>query len=81
MKPATALSLIRRHARTNGYALRELPVRGKGSHRIYALDDSSGRELARFGMTSHPRDLSWRLLTDLETALGPLFGDKWTENR
>jgi hypothetical protein len=81
LKPAAALTLIRRHARANGYVVRELPGRGKGSHRIYALDDSSGLEVARFGLTSHPRELSWKLLTDLERGLAPLFGDKWTENR
>jgi hypothetical protein len=48
---------------------------------MFALEDSSGLELARFGMTSHPRDLSWKLFTDLETALAPLFGDKWMEHR
>jgi hypothetical protein len=81
MKPAAALALIRRHARASGFTLRELPGRGKGSHRMFALEDSSGLELARFGMTSHPRDLSRKLLTDLQTALAPLFGDKWMEHR
>lgn len=45
------------------------------------LDDLSGFEVARFGLTSYPSDLSWKLLTDLESALAPLFGDKRTEDR
>jgi hypothetical protein len=73
--------MIRRNARESGLAVRELPGRGKGSHRIYALVDSSGEEVARFGLTGHRRDLSRKLLTELETALTPWFGDKWTEKR
>jgi hypothetical protein len=73
--------MIRRHARARGLAVRELPGRGKGSHRIYALVDSSGAEVARFGLTGHRRELSRKLMTELETALAPWFGDKWTEKR
>ena len=82
MKPAQALSLVRRLAREQGLTITELPGRGKGSHRIYALADSTGAELARFGLTSHgSKDLSWTVLSALEEGLAHLFGDKWTEKR
>lgn len=81
MKPAQVLSLIRRLARQHGLTVTELPARGKGSHRIYALTDSSGAEKARFGLTGHPRDLSWTVLGQIEEGLAHLFGKKWTEKR
>jgi len=79
MKPAAALTLVRRHARANGYAVRELTGRGKGSHRMFVLEDSSGAPAGDFGLTGHPRDLSWTVLTRLEERLAPLFGERWTE--
>ncbi len=79
MKPAAALSLIRKHARGNGLNVRELPGRGKGSHRMFTLEDSSGAQVGDFGLTGHPRDLSWTVLTRLEERLAPLFGERWTE--
>lgn len=81
MKPAQVLSLIRRLAREHGLAVTELPGRGKGSHRIYPLTDSSGAEVARLGLTGHPRDLSWTVLRQIELGLEHLFGEKWTEKR
>ncbi len=81
MKPAGALSLVRKQARANDLTVRELPGRGKGSHRVFALEDSTGSEVARFGLTGHPRDLSWKLLAELEEALSDLFGARWMENR
>lgn len=81
MKPAQVLSLIRRLAREHGLAVVELPGRGKGSHRIYALTDSAGREVARFGLTGHSRDLSWTVLGHIELGLEHLLGEKWTEKR
>lgn len=81
MKPAQALQLVRRTARQHDLTVVELAGRGKGSHRIYTLVDASGREVARFGLTSHPRDLSWTVLRALEDGLAFLFGEKWTEKR
>lgn len=75
------LSLIRRHARSHELTVRELPGRGKGSHRIYAIEDQAGIEVARFGLTGHSRDLSWTVMRQLEDGLAGLFGEKWTENR
>lgn len=36
--------------------------------------DSSGHEVARFGLTGHARDLSWGVLRTLEDGLAPWFG-------
>ncbi len=79
MNPAEALSLVRRHARREGLRVLQLAKRGKGSHQIYALPDSSGEEVVRFGLTRHARDLSWEVLRALEERLAPWFGEKWTE--
>ena len=79
MKPAQALTLVRRLARAHHRVVRQLPARGKGSHQIYVLVDSSGVEVGRFGLTGHRRELSWTVLTRLEERLAPLFGEKWME--
>ena len=79
MKPAQTLAIVRKVARSHNLAVRQLPGRGKGSHEIYVLVDSSGTEAARFGLTGHPRELSWTVLTRLEERLAPLFGEKWME--
>jgi hypothetical protein len=81
MRPAQMLALIRRHARAHGLTVRELAGRGKGSHRLYALEDATGSEVARFGLTGHARDLSWTVMEHLEDGLAHLFGQKWTESR
>lgn len=79
MKPAAALSLIRKQARARGLTVRELQGRGKGSHRMFVLENSDGTVVGDFGVTGHPRDLSWTVLTRLEERLAPLFGERWTE--
>lgn len=79
MKPAQTLAMVRKLARERNLTVRELPGRGKGSHRIYVLADSSGSEVERFGLTGHARELSWTVLARLEERLAPLFGEKWTE--
>jgi hypothetical protein len=79
MKPAQALAVVRRLARAHHLVVRQLPGRGKGSHQIYVLVDSSGAETERFGLTGHPRELPWTVLTRLEERLAPLFGEKWME--
>jgi hypothetical protein len=81
MKPTQVMSLIRRLARKRHLTIEELPGRGRGSHRIYALTDSSDSEVARFGITGHARDVSWTVLTAIEEGLEHLFGEKWMENR
>jgi hypothetical protein len=81
MRPAQVLALVRRLSRARGLSVRELSGRGKGSHRLYAIEDAEGKELARFGLTGHARDLSWTVMAHLEQGLAHLFGDKWTETR
>ncbi|MDN5750218.1 MAG: hypothetical protein L0H64_17185 [Pseudonocardia sp.] len=81
MRPAQALSLARKLAREHDLTVVELKGRGKGSHRIYALVDSTGSRVARFGVTDHPRDLSRDILQRLEYGLEPWFGKRWTEKR
>jgi hypothetical protein len=81
MKPAQALQHVRRAARKHALIVEELPGRGKGSHRIYRLLDASGVEVARFGLTDHPRELSWTVLRGIEDGLAHLFGEKWMEQR
>ncbi len=81
MRPAQALSLVRRIARRHEMSVVEQSGRGKGSHRLYALIDSDGSEVARFGLTDHPKDLSCSLLQRLEEGLVPWFGKKWMEKR
>ncbi|KAA2258754.1 hypothetical protein F0L68_23270 [Solihabitans fulvus] len=79
MKPAQAMRLVHKAARRVGLNVVELRGRGKGSHRIYALVDSEGAEVGRFGLTSHARELSWAVLRNLEDGLARLFGEKWME--
>lgn len=81
MKPAQLLALIRRLAREHGLTVTELPGRGKGSHRIFMLADSSGREVKRFGVTGHQRELSQTMMRQIEEGLADLFGQKWAEMR
>ena len=76
MKPAQTLQLVRRNARKHDLTVVEQPGRGKGSHRIFVL-----AEVARFGLTDHPRELSWTVLRQMEDGLAHLFGEKWMEKR
>jgi hypothetical protein len=79
MKAAAVLSLIRRRAREHDLTVRELPGRGKGSHRLFAVEDRDGNEVARYGLTGHARDLSWTLLREVEDGLAHLFGEGWMD--
>jgi hypothetical protein len=79
MKPGAVLSLIRKRAREHNLTVHELPGRGKGSHRMFAVQDRDGREVARFGLTSHARDLSWTLLRELDDGLAHWFGEGWMD--
>jgi hypothetical protein len=73
------LSLIRRKARQSGLAVEELPGRGKGSHHVFSITDSTGKEVARFSLTGHNRDLSWTVMRQIEDGLAHLWGGRWTE--
>lgn len=80
------MRLVRKLAREHKLMVQPLTKpqggsRGKGSHSLHALVDPSGQEVARFGLTDHPRDLSWTVLTRLEERLTPIFGERWTEKR
>ncbi|MBO0835768.1 MAG: hypothetical protein J2P28_09640 [Actinobacteria bacterium] len=59
--------------------VRELPGRGKGSHRIFVIEDTDGNEVARFGLTGHARELSWTLLREIEGGLAHLFNEGWMD--
>jgi len=78
-KPAQTLQLVRRVARRHGLTVIELPGRGKGSHRIYILEDTDGNERGRFGLTDHGRELSWTVLRNLEDGLTGELGENWME--
>ena len=45
------------------------------------LAGSSGREVKRFGVTGHQRELSWTMMRQIEDGLADLFGEKWAEER
>jgi hypothetical protein len=76
-KPEEALRLIRTMARDHDLTLHEQKGRGKGSHRRFRLLDGQGREVARFGLVSHPGDMSWTVTRSLEEALAEVFGEEW----
>lgn len=81
MSARQALAVVRVMARRHGFTLVEMVGRGKGSHRMLRLVDEDGIEVARFGVTDHPGDMSAMLLRRLEQRLEPLFGPRWTEKR
>lgn len=81
MSMREVLALVRVQARQHGLALVEMVGRGKGSHRLYQLVGRDGIEVARFGLTDHPGDMSAGLVRRLEQRLEPVFGAKWTEKR
>jgi hypothetical protein len=82
LRPKVLLSLIRRRARVHDLTLEELPWRGKGSHRLYVLLDHDGREVARFMLTGHAKELEWPVLRDIEARLADALEDKkWMEDR
>jgi hypothetical protein len=80
MRPAQLVALVRRLSRARGLSVRELPGRGKGSHRLFAID-ARGTEVARFGVTGHARDLSWIVMTHTEDGLAHGAGRQVDENR
>jgi hypothetical protein len=81
MSARQAVALVRLHARKHGFSVIEMVGRGKGSHRLFQLVGPDGTEVARFGVTDHPGDMSAALVRRLEQRLAPLFGERWTEKR
>jgi predicted RNA binding protein YcfA (HicA-like mRNA interferase family) len=81
MTARQVMALVRSMCRRHDVTLDELRDRGKGSHRVYAVRDGTGQEVARVTITDHPGDLSWAVLRDIENKLAHLFGPKWTEKR
>lgn len=79
MKSAQTLQVIRRIARRQGLSVVELSNRGKGSHRIYILEDSDGNKMGRLALPDHGRELSWTVLRNTENGLSGLLGDNWME--
>lgn len=59
----------------------EAPGRGKGSHRLYMVDDADGVEVGRFTVPDHPRELSWMVLRRIENTLAHTFGERWMEEK
>jgi predicted RNA binding protein YcfA (HicA-like mRNA interferase family) len=81
LRPAALLTLVRRHARRHGCVVVETPGRGKGSHRLYVVQDSDELEVGRFTVPGHPRELSWTVLRSIEDALSHEFGERWMEEK
>lgn len=79
MSARQALALVRSQARRHRLSVVEMVGRGKGSHRIYQVVGRDGAEVARFGLTDHPGDMSATLVRRLEERLEPWFGERWTE--
>lgn len=74
-----ALKLIRRAARKNGCTVEQLPKRGKGSHTIWVVLDTSGIEVGRVALTGHTGDMSWTVTRSTESALELIFGQGWMD--
>lgn len=76
---SAALRLIRRAARKNGYTVEQLPKRGKGSHKIWVVCDTSGTEVGRVALTGRTGDMSWTVTRSTESALESIFGEGWMD--
>lgn len=81
MRSQQLLTLIRKVARKQDMTIDKIKSKGKGSHQEWKLLSSDGTEVARFGLTDHPKDLSWTILNRLEKHLAPWFGSNWMEKR
>lgn len=81
LRPTAVLALVRRHARQHEFTVRELPGRGKGSHRLYVVLDADDREVGRIAIPDHRRESSWTVLRSIEQALAHEFGERWMEER
>lgn len=80
MRPGPAVKLVRTVARQYGYSVVQPEgKRGKGSHEPWVVLDERGTVVGRFGVTAHPREMSWTLMRGIENSLEHLFGPKWME--
>lgn len=87
MTARQALSLLRKAARDSDRSLKVVRVvnpntgkpRGNGSHEVWALQDSEGKEVARGGLTKHPGDMSTKVTCNFEAAFEGEFGEGWME--
>lgn len=73
------LQAARVHARRLGYRVEQLPKRGKGSHSIWIVLDSSGREVGRVALTGHAGQQSQTVTRSNEQALEAAFGEGWLD--
>jgi hypothetical protein len=73
------LKLVRKNARKHRYTVEQLPKRGKGSHTIWVVLDTEGKEVGRIGLTNHAGDMSWTVTRSNEEALEPIFGEGWMD--
>ncbi len=78
-RPEEALRLIRKLARERDLTVGEQKGRGKGSHRRFQILNAQGGEVARFGLVSHPGDMSWTVSRSVEEALEHIFGEGWMD--
>ncbi len=70
---------MRVHARRQGYTVRQLSRRGKGSHTLWGVFDAAGTELGRIGLTGHAGAMSPTVTRSNELALEPIFGKGWLD--
>lgn len=75
MKAHAVLTLATRMARKKNLRVEELRGRGKGSHHVYVIRDEEDKEVGRFGLTSHSKEVSWTVMKSIEDGLEHLFGE------
>lgn len=73
------LKVIRKLAREHNWSVVQLPKRGKGSHTIWSVVSSDGRELGRVALTGHTGAMSRTVTRSNEHALEPIFGEGWLD--
>ncbi|WP_369373273.1 hypothetical protein AB1046_05770 [Promicromonospora sp. Populi] len=73
------LKAVRKHARRLGYTVEQLPKRGKGSHTIWVVLDTEGKEIGRIGLTGHAGQQSQAVTRSNENALEGLLGEGWLD--
>ncbi|MFB8229582.1 hypothetical protein [Cellulosimicrobium sp. NPDC055967] len=73
------LKAARKHAKSLGCTVEQLPKRGKGSHTIWVVLDKEGTEVGRIGLTGHAGQMSQTVTRSNEDALEPLFGKGWLD--
>jgi hypothetical protein len=73
------LKAVRKQARRLGHTVEQLPKRGKGSHTIWVILDTDGKEIGRIGLTGHSGQQSQVVTRSNEHALEDLFGEGWLD--